>query len=151
MPLYLTRRDAGAHVQELEAPAVSDAAGRAAFVGAHLAWPATAAAAAAELAELARDLANAGVTVQCHPDGLVLPGLASGPGDTAGIRVRTTARAPHALYVVTAVALVPLTHAAGVLAYLKPLIDAAARGCEGCGAEPGEPCLPNCLPAPSTT
>ncbi|TQK42362.1 hypothetical protein FBY35_3756 [Streptomyces sp. SLBN-118] len=151
MPVYLTRRDADTHVQELEAPAVSDAADRAAFDSAHLARPATAA--ATELAELARDLADAGVTVQWHPDGLVLRDFASGPGDTAGIRVRTTRRAPHPapLYVVTAVALVPLTHAAGVLAYLKTLIDAAARGCEGCRAEPGEPCLPNCLPAPSTT
>lgn len=150
MPIYLTRRDADTHVRELEAPAVSDAADRAAFDSAHLVWPATAAAATAELAELARDLADAGVTVQWAPDGLVLPDLAAGPGDTAGIRVRTTRRAPHALYVITATALVPLTHAAGALAYLRPLIDAAARGCDGCLAEPGEPCLPNCLPDPST-
>ncbi|MBT2439768.1 hypothetical protein J7E93_06455 [Streptomyces sp. ISL-36] len=150
MPVYLTRRDADHHVQELEAPAVIDAAGHAASDSARLAWPATAAAATAELAELARDLADAGVTVQWHCDGLVLPDLASGPGETAGIRVHTTRRAPHALYVITATALVPLTHAAGALAYLRPLIDAVPRSCDGCGAEPGEPCLPNCLPDPST-
>lgn len=151
MPVYLARRDADHHVQELEAPAVTDAAERAAGDSAHLAWPASAAAAAAELAELARDLADADVTVQWHPDGLLLPNLASGPGDTAGIRVHTTRRAPHGLYVITAAALVPLTHAAGALAFLQPFIDAAARSCDGCGAEPGEPCLPNCLPDPSTT
>ncbi|MBA4863814.1 hypothetical protein H1V43_21080 [Streptomyces sp. PSKA54] len=110
--------------------------------GAHLAWPASAAAATAELAELARDLADAGVAVQWHPDGVVLPDLASGPGDTAGIRVHTTRRAPHALYVITATLLVPFTHAAGALAYLRPLIDAAARSCDGCCAEPGPAELP---------
>ncbi|MDQ1013168.1 hypothetical protein QFZ82_007653 [Streptomyces sp. V4I23] len=151
MPIYLARRDTDQHVQELEAPAVIDAARHAASDSARLAWPATAAAAAAELAELARDLADADVTVQWHSDGLVLPDLASAPGDTAGIRVHTTRRAPHALYVITATDLVPLTHAAGALAYLRPLIDAAARSCDGCLAEPGEPCLPNCLPGPATT
>lgn len=150
MPIYLARRDTDHHVQELEAPAVTDAAERASSESAQLAWPATSAAAAAELAELARDLADADVTVQWHSDGLVLPDLASAPGDTAGIRVTTTRRAPHALYVITATDLVPLTHAAGALAYLRPLIDAAARSCDGCGAEPGEPCLPNCLPDLST-
>ncbi|MER7108841.1 hypothetical protein [Streptomyces sp. NPDC000229] len=152
MPVYLARRDADHHVQELQAPGVVDAAERAAFDSAQLAWPASAAAASAELAELARDLADANVIVQWHPDGLVLPDLASGPGDTAGIRVRATGRAPHALYVITAAtALVPLTHAAGALTFLQRFIDAAARSCDGCGAEPGEPCLPNCLPDPSTT
>ncbi|MFD5427726.1 hypothetical protein [Streptomyces sp. NPDC127084] len=151
MPIYLTRRDTDDQVQEVEAAAVSDAAGHAAADSARLAWPATAAAATAELAELARDLADSGVTVQWHPDRLVLPDLASGPGDTAGIRVTTTRRAPHALYVITATDLVPLTHAAGALTYLRPLIDATARRCDGCDAEPGEPCLPNCLPDPSTT
>lgn len=151
MPIYLARRDTDHHVQELEAPAVIDAAGRAASDSARLAWPASAAAASAELAELARDLADTDVIVQWHSDGLVLPDLASGPGDTAGIRVRATGRAPHDLYVITATDLIPLTHAAGALAYLRPLIDAAARNCDGCGTEPGEPCLPNCLPDPSTT
>ncbi|MCX5318118.1 hypothetical protein [Streptomyces sp. NBC_00154] len=151
MPVYLTRRDTDHQVQDLEAPTVVDAADRADFDNAHLAWPATAAAATAELAELARDLAGADVTVKWHRDGLDLPNLAAGPGDTAGIRVRATGRAPHALYVITATDLVPHTHAAGALAYLQPLIDAAALGCDGCGADPGEPCLPNCLPDPSTT
>ncbi|MET9432283.1 MULTISPECIES: hypothetical protein [unclassified Streptomyces] len=151
MPVYLARRDADHHVQEIGAPAVVDAAELAACDSAQLVWPASAAAASAELAGLARDLADADVIVQWHPDGLVLPDLASGPGDTAGIRVRATGRAPHALYVITAAALVPLTHAAGALAFLQPFIDAAARSCDGCGAEPGEPCLPNCLPDPSTT
>lgn len=151
MPIYLARRDTDHHVQELEAPAVTDAAERASGLSAQLAWPASAAAASAELAELARGLADADVIVQWHPDGLLLPDLASAPGDTAGIRVRATGRAPHALYVITAAALVPLTHAAGALAYLRPLIDAAVRSCDGCGAEPGEPCLPNCLPDPATT
>lgn len=152
MPVYLTRRDADHHLQEREAPTVADAADRADFDSAHLAWLATAAAATAELAELARDLAGADVTVEWHRDSLDLPNLAAGPGDNIGIRVRATGRAPHALYVITAADLVPLTHAAGAaLAYLQPLIDAAALGCEGCGADPGEPCLPNCLPDPSAT
>ncbi|WP_351233905.1 hypothetical protein [Streptomyces sp. NPDC002133] len=149
MPVYLTRHDAGHPVRELEAPTAPDAAHHAATSGAHLAWPTSAAAATAELADLARNVADAGVTVQWRPDGLVLPDLASSSEDTAGIRVRTTSRAPHALYVITAADLVPLTHAAGILAYLQPLIDAAARGCEGCGADPGEPCLPKCTD-PST-
>ncbi|MEV4335296.1 hypothetical protein AB0K02_33175 [Streptomyces sp. NPDC049597] len=113
--------------QELEAPAVIDAARHAASDSARLAWPATAAAAAAELAEPARDLADADVTVQWHSDDLVLPDPTSAPGDTAGIRVHTTRRAPHACYAIIATDLVPLTHAAGALAYLQPLIDAAAR------------------------
>ncbi|MCX4516046.1 hypothetical protein OHA27_38830 [Streptomyces sp. NBC_01619] len=144
MPVYLTGRDADTHVQELEAPAVSDAADRAAFDAAHLVWPASAAAACAELA---CDLADADVIVQWRPDGLILPDLAAGPGDSAGIRVRTTRRAPHALYVITAAALAPLTHAVGALAFLQPFIGAAARSCDACGAEPGEPCLRD----PSTT
>ncbi|MFI5634843.1 hypothetical protein ACIA8E_36950 [Streptomyces sp. NPDC051664] len=151
MPDYLTRRDADHQLRELEAPTVVDAADRAGFDGAHLAWPATAAAAAAELAELAHDLAGADVTVEWHRDGLDLPNLVAGPGDIAGIRVRATGRASHTLYVITATDLVPHTHAAGALAYLQPLIGAAALDCEGSGADPGEPCLPNCLPDPSTT
>ncbi|WP_167368171.1 hypothetical protein [Streptomyces agglomeratus] len=45
MPTYLTRRDADHHVQELEAPAVTEAADRAADESAQLAWPGSAAAA----------------------------------------------------------------------------------------------------------
>ncbi|WP_329583707.1 hypothetical protein [Streptomyces sp. NBC_01361] len=137
MPTYPARRDADRHLPELEASDVSQTT--------QLSWPTSSAAAAAELAELAHDLTNAGVTVEQHPDALVLPHLAAGPGDTAGIRVRVTGRHPHALYVITATALVPLAHAAGALAYLQPLIEAAARECDGCGAEPGEPCRPMCL------
>lgn len=142
MPVYLTRRDTDHHIQELEVPGITEASSHAASHGGRLAWPVSAAAATAELA---RDLADAGVTVQCHPDGLLLPDLAAGPGDTTGIRVHTTRRAPHALYVITATDLVPLTHSAGALAHLRPLIDAAARSCDGCLAEPGD-----CLSAPAT-
>ncbi|MEU4499230.1 hypothetical protein AB0F96_38730 [Streptomyces sp. NPDC023998] len=151
MPVYLTRHDIDDPAQELEAPAVPDAVNRATAGRAHLAWPATAAAAAAELEQLAQALTAIGANVSRDGQDLVLPALASGPGDTAGIRVCATGRAPHALYVITAAELVPLTHATGALAYLQPLVEAAACGCEGCGAEPGQPCMPNCLPDPSTT
>ncbi|WP_405593939.1 hypothetical protein OG741_00460 [Streptomyces sp. NBC_01410] len=154
MPVYRTRHDIDDPAQELEAPAVPDAVNRATADRTHLAWPTTtaaaAAAAAAELAQLAQALTALGANVSREGQDLVLPALASGPGDTVGIRVRATGRAPHALYVITAADLVPLTHAAGALAYLEPFIEAAARGCE-CGAEPGEPCMPNRLPDPSTT
>ncbi|MEU3464602.1 hypothetical protein ABZ721_32215 [Streptomyces sp. NPDC006733] len=117
---------------------------------ARLAWPTTAAAATAELDQLAAALVDAGVIVERDGRDLVLPTLASGP-ERAGIRVHTTGHTPHALYVITADDLVPLTHVGGVLLYLQPLIDAATRGCEGCGADPNELCLPNCVPNPSTT
>ncbi|MFF9870413.1 hypothetical protein ACF1G0_34415 [Streptomyces sp. NPDC013953] len=122
MPVYLARRDADHHVKELVASAVVEAVELAACDSAQLAWPASADAASAELAKLARDLADADVIVQWRPDGLALPDLAAGPGDTAGIRVRATSRAPHALDVITAAALVPLTHAAGALAFLQPAV-----------------------------
>ncbi|GAA0574855.1 hypothetical protein [Streptomyces mordarskii] len=144
MPVYLVRN--GDLTQELEAPTIDDAVTRAAAGRAHLAWPPTAATASAELDQLARALEDRGVTMERHDTGLVL----CDPSDTAGIHVRTTRRAPHALYVITATGVIPLTHAAGVLAYLQPAIEAAARGCDGCHAEPGEPCLPNCLPDPFT-
>ncbi|GAA3372265.1 hypothetical protein GCM10017744_103100 [Streptomyces antimycoticus] len=146
MPVYLARNGTGDVTQELEAPTIDDAVARAAAGGAHLAWPSTAAAASAELDQLARALTDRGVPTQRHDTGLVL----CDPSDTAGIHVRTTRHAPHALYLITATAVVPFTHAASVLAYLQPAIAAAARSCDGCHAEPGEPCLPNCLPDPST-
>lgn len=145
MPVYLTPHPFDDHVQELEAPAAAHARDLA-----RLAWPATAAAATAELEQLAQALAEADVTVERDDQDLVLPALACTPDDNIGIRVRTTGRAPHALYVITEADLIPLTHAAGVLAFLQPLIEAAARGCE-CGADPGAPCLPGCLPDPSAT
>ncbi|MEV6133089.1 hypothetical protein AB0M05_40925 [Streptomyces violaceusniger] len=145
MPVYLVRNDDDV-AQELEAPTIDDAVTRAAAGHAHLVWPSTAAAASTELDQLTRALTDRGVPTQRHDTGLVL----CDPSDTAGIHVRTTRRAPHALYVITATGVVPLTHAAGALAYLQPTIEAAGRSCDGCHAEPGEPCLPNCLPDPST-
>ncbi|MEV8536146.1 hypothetical protein [Streptomyces sp. NPDC051211] len=112
-------------------------------------WPATADAAEAELARLAELLLEAGVTVLPAAGVLAMPGLACGPGDTAGIRVRTTSRAPHALYVIAAGELIPHTSADSAFAALYPLVEAAARPCDGCGADAGEPCNPNCLPDPS--
>ncbi|MCM2424150.1 hypothetical protein [Streptomyces sp. RKAG293] len=150
MPVYRTQHDHEDRVREIEAPAVGHAAARAAVHRARLAWPTTAAAATAELDQLAAALADAGVIVEHDGQDLVLPSLTSGP-EPAGIRVHTTGHAPHALYVITADDLAPLTHAGGVLVYLQPLIDAATRGCEGCGADPNELCLPNCVPNPSTT
>ncbi|MEU5108159.1 hypothetical protein AB0H07_38880 [Streptomyces sp. NPDC021354] len=149
MPVYLVWKDADDRVQELDVSNGIEEMDRAAADRAHLAWPAAAAAANAELEQLACALANADVTVEREGQHLVLPDLAYGPGDTAGIRVCATRRAPHALYVVTAADLVPFTAAASALAYLQPLIEASGRGCEGCSTEPGAPCLPNCLPDPS--
>ncbi|MFG2667668.1 hypothetical protein ACGFY6_25915 [Streptomyces sp. NPDC048387] len=113
------------------------------------AWPATAAAADAELARLAELLAEAGVTVLPAAGVLEVPGLAAGPGDTAGIRVRTTSNPPHALYVIAAGSITPHAGADSAFAHLHPLIEAAVRLCDGCGAEASEPCNPNCLPDPS--
>ncbi|OKJ48095.1 hypothetical protein AMK27_38810 [Streptomyces sp. CB02009] len=114
------------------------------------AWPATAEAADAELAHLAELLAEAGVTAVPGAGVLAAPGLAAGPGDTAGIRVRTTANPPHALYLIAAGRLTPHTTAGSAFAHLRPLLEAAARPCDGCGAEAGEPCNPHCLPDPTT-
>ncbi|MEU5150055.1 hypothetical protein AB0G42_23100 [Streptomyces yangpuensis] len=60
------------------------------------AWPATAAAADAELARLTELLAEAGVTAVPAAGVLATPGLAAGPGATVGIRVRTTSNPPPA-------------------------------------------------------
>lgn len=114
------------------------------------AWPATAAAADAELAHLAELLAEAGVTAVPDAGILAAPGLAAGPGDTVGIRVRTTSNPPHALYVVAASRITPHAGASSAFAHLHSLIEAAARPCDGCGAEAGEPCNPFCLPDPTT-
>ncbi|MFD3728821.1 hypothetical protein [Streptomyces sp. NPDC058671] len=113
------------------------------------AWPATAAAADAELACLAELLAGAGVTALPAAGVLAIPGLAAGPGDTAGIRVRTTSNPPHALYVIAADRITPHDGASSAFDHLRPLLEAAARPCDGCGAEAYEPCSPFCLPAPS--
>ncbi|MFD9519725.1 hypothetical protein [Streptomyces sp. NPDC059979] len=112
-------------------------------------WPATAEAAEAELGWLAELLAEAGVTAISAAGVLAIPDLACGPGDTAGIRVRTTSRPPHALYVIAAGELAPHASADSAFAELHPLVEAAARPCDGCGAEAGLPCNPNCLPDPS--
>ncbi|MEV7442993.1 hypothetical protein AB0O22_17885 [Streptomyces sp. NPDC091204] len=114
------------------------------------AWPATAEAADAELAHLAELLAEAGVTAVPAVGVLAAPALAAVPGDTTGIRVRTTSNPPHALYVIAAGRLTPHTTAGSAFAHLRPRIEAAARPCDGCGAEAGEPCNPGCLPAPTT-
>ncbi|MEW1639306.1 hypothetical protein AB0469_35290 [Streptomyces sp. NPDC093801] len=114
------------------------------------AWPATAAAADAELARLAELLAEASITVLPAAGVLTVPGLAAGPGDTVGIRVRTTSNPPHALYVIAAGHLTPHAGADSAFAHLHPLIEAAARPCDGCGAKAFKPCNPNCLPDPST-
>ncbi|MFJ2060279.1 hypothetical protein ACIOMM_30675 [Streptomyces sp. NPDC087908] len=107
-------------------------------------WPANAAAADAQLADLTALLAEAGVTVTAAAGTLTAPDLAAYPGDTTGIRVRTTSNPPHALYLIAAGRLTPHTTADSVFARLRPLIEAAARPCDGCGAEAGEPCNPNC-------
>ncbi|MEU2391955.1 hypothetical protein [Streptomyces sp. NPDC007369] len=114
------------------------------------AWPATATAADAGLAHLAELLAEAGVTAVPAAGALAAPGLAAGPGDTAGIRVRTTSNPPHALYVIAAGHLTPHVDSASAFAHLHPLIEAAGRPCDGCGAEAYKPCNPNCLPDPTT-
>ncbi|MFD0269588.1 hypothetical protein ACFVGY_23930 [Streptomyces sp. NPDC127106] len=114
------------------------------------AWPATAAAAEAELARLAELLAEAGVTAVPAAGVLAAPGLAAGPGDTAGIRVRTTSNPPHALYVIAADRITPHAGADSAFAHLRPLIEGAARPCDGCNAEAGKPCNPGCLSDPST-
>ncbi|MFF2308521.1 hypothetical protein ACFVVP_39230 [Streptomyces sp. NPDC058128] len=107
-------------------------------------WLATAEAAEAELVRLAALLTKAGVTVDSAAGLLSSPELACAPGDTTGIRARTTSCPPHALYIVTVKELTPHTDADDALALLHPLIEASARSCDGCGAEPGEPCRPNC-------
>ncbi|WP_331719719.1 hypothetical protein [Streptomyces virginiae] len=117
--------------------------------GAVPAWLATAAAAEAELSRLAELLAEAGVTTVPAAGVLAIPGLAAGPGDTTGIRVRTTSNPPHALYVVAGGNLTPHSGADSAFARLHPLIEAAARPCDGCGAEASAPCNPNCLPDPT--
>ncbi|THA74876.1 hypothetical protein [Streptomyces sp. A0592] len=114
------------------------------------AWPATAAAVGAELAHLAELLAEAGITAVPAAGVLAAPGLAAGPGDTTGIRVRTTSNPPHALYLIAGGRLTPHTTAGSAFAHLRPLIEAAARPCGGCGAEAGEPCNPFCVPDPTT-
>ncbi|MFE5714526.1 hypothetical protein ACFQ7J_27400 [Streptomyces sp. NPDC056501] len=114
------------------------------------AWLATAAAADAELARLAELLAEASVTAIPAAGVLAVPGLAAGPGDTAGIRVRTTSNPPHALYVIAADRITPHAGADSAFTHLRPLIETAARPCDGCGAEASKPCNPNCLPDPST-
>lgn len=144
MPLYLTRNVLDQHIRETAAPTVAHAADQARARCDVLEWPAAATAATAELAQLARLLVAAGVTVDRDHHELMLPALATGPRDTSGIRVGITGTAPHALYVIAGEDLTPLTHAAGVLDYLQPLIDATARECE-CGADPGQPCMPHCL------
>ncbi|MFF9981137.1 hypothetical protein [Streptomyces erythrochromogenes] len=93
-----------------------------------------------ERGHLAELLAHAGVATVSAAGVLAAPGLAVGPGDSTGIRVRTTGNPPHALY----------TTAGSAFARLRPLIEAAARPCDGCGAEAGEPCNPGCLPDPTT-
>ncbi|MFD5935704.1 hypothetical protein [Streptomyces sp. NPDC060333] len=113
------------------------------------AWLATAVAADAELTYLAELLAAAGVTALRASGVLAVPDLAAGPGDTAGIRVRTTSNPPHALYVIAAGSITPHAGADSAFAHLRPLIEAAARPCDGCGAEASKPCNPNCLPDPS--
>ncbi|MCX5078771.1 hypothetical protein OHA84_37915 (plasmid) [Streptomyces sp. NBC_00513] len=117
--------------------------------GAAPAWPATSAAAVAELARLAQLLTEAGVTNVPATGVLAIPGLAAGPGDTAGIRVRTTGNPPHAVYVIAGGSITPHTGADSAFARLHPLIEAAARPCDGCGAEAGAPCNPHCLPDPT--
>ncbi|MFD9047787.1 hypothetical protein [Streptomyces zaomyceticus] len=107
-------------------------------------WPATAEAAGAELVRLASLLTKAGATVHSAAGLLSIPDLACAPGDTTGIRVRTTSRPPQALYIITANELTAHTDADDAFTHLHPLLEAAARSCDGCGAEPGEPCRPNC-------
>ncbi|MFI8769543.1 hypothetical protein ACIGN6_32190, partial [Streptomyces sp. NPDC053792] len=85
------------------------------------AWPATAAAADAELAHLAALLAEAGVTAVPAAGVLAAPGLAATSGDTAGIRVRTTSNPPHALYLIAAGRLTPHTTAGSAFAHIRPL------------------------------
>ncbi|AJF70465.1 hypothetical protein [Streptomyces vietnamensis] len=114
-------------------------------------WPATAEAAEAELGRLAELLTEADTAVIPAAGVLAIPDLAYGPGDTTGIRVRTTSHPPHALYVIAAGELTPHTSADSVFAHLRPLLEAAARSCDGCGAEAGVPCNPNCQSDPSTT
>ncbi|MFE5483027.1 hypothetical protein [Streptomyces sp. NPDC056527] len=81
-----------------------------------------------------------------------MPDLAYGTGDTTSIRVRTTSHPPpHALYVITAGELTPYTSADNAFARLRPILEAAARSREGCGAEAGVPCNPNRLSDPSST
>ncbi|MDH6544125.1 hypothetical protein [Streptomyces sp. SPB4] len=106
-------------------------------------WPATAEAADAELTRLAKLLADAGATALPAEGVLAVPGLAS------GIRVRTTSNPPHALYIIAAGRITPHAGADSAFAYLRPLIEAAARPCDGCGAEAYKPCNPNCLSDPS--
>ncbi|MFB8442692.1 hypothetical protein ACFC7A_26940 [Streptomyces niveus] len=150
MPLYLTRNVLDGPIRETGAPTVAHAADQAHARCDVLEWPVTATAATAELARLAGLLVAVGVTVQRGHQELMLPDLATGPRDTAGIRVRTTGTAPHALYVIAGEDLAPLTHAAGVLDYLLPMIEAAARACE-CGADPSQACMPHCVHDPSAT
>ncbi|MEW1700651.1 MULTISPECIES: hypothetical protein [unclassified Streptomyces] len=114
------------------------------------AWPVTAADAEAELGRLAELLAEAGVAAVPAAGVLAAPGLAAGPGDTAGIRVRTTSNPPHALYVIAAGRITPHAGADSAFAHLRPLIEAAARPCDGCNAEASTPCNPFCLSDPST-
>ncbi|WP_327388881.1 hypothetical protein [Streptomyces sp. NBC_01207] len=129
-------------------PITSPAGSPSQTAGAVPVWPATAAAAGAELSRLTELVAEAGVTAVPAAGVLAIPGIAAGPGDTAGIRVRTTSNPPHALYVAGG-SLTPHTGADSAFARLHPLIEAAARPCDGCSAEAGEPCNPNCLPDPS--
>ncbi|MFG2979542.1 hypothetical protein ACGFYY_41970 [Streptomyces sp. NPDC048331] len=103
----------------------------------------------ARLVRLASLLAEADVTVISTAGVISIPDLAYGPGDTAGIRVRTTSNPPHALYVIAAGRIPPHAGAGSAFAHLRPLIEAAARPCDGCGAEAYEPCNPFCLPDPS--
>ncbi|WP_331735348.1 hypothetical protein OG590_40285 (plasmid) [Streptomyces goshikiensis] len=117
------------------------------------AWPATAAAELSRLAELLAEAeaeAEADATAVPAPGVLAVPGLAASPGDTAGIRVRTISNPPYALYVIAAGRITPHAGADSAFAHLHPLIEAAARPCDGCGAEASKPCNPNCLPDPST-
>ncbi|KOX37917.1 MULTISPECIES: hypothetical protein [unclassified Streptomyces] len=63
-------------------------------------WPAPPGAAETELTRLAGLLAGAGTPVVPTTGVRAIPARAAGPGDTTGIRVRTTGNPPHALYVI---------------------------------------------------
>ncbi|KIF02702.1 hypothetical protein PL81_28515 [Streptomyces sp. RSD-27] len=115
------------------------------------AWPATAAAADAELARLAELLSGAGVTVLPAAGVLAVPGFAAGPGDTAGIRVRTTSNPPHALYVIAAGRITPHAGADSAFAHLHPLIEAAARPATDAVPRPSSRATRTACPTPRPT
>lgn len=145
MPVYRLRLDPD-RTREITAPTIADALARAGRHRARLDWPATPAAAAHELDTLADMLTKAGARVERDGCAVDLPDLAAYPGDASGVRIRTSDLAPHALILITAAEVEPLTHAEAVLAHLQPLLEAAAEGCGGCLADPHEPCRPHCTP-----